>query len=101
MIDGYWLSTCILLAMTLGVVYFRYASRTHEGNWPMVYYGLVLLHLQLYPDGMDANVVYTAFICALLLRFEFMSGWILKLIQVMEYACLLFMAYRLFDILFV
>ena len=41
MIDGYWLSTFILMAMTIGVLYFRYGSQTFDSNWPLVYLSLI------------------------------------------------------------
>jgi hypothetical protein len=100
MINGFWLSTFILMGLTLGMIYFRYASKTLESNWPIVYYAFAVIHLQLYEGGLAPNFVFTAIIAAALLRFEFMSGWFLRVIQMLEYVCLAYIAWRLFDLLF-
>jgi hypothetical protein len=99
MIDGYWLSTAILLAMTIGVIYFRYASTQVESNWPLVYYFFAVLHMQLFPDGLAREVVFAAVIAAMFIRFEFLAGFFLKSIQVLEYVFLLMIGYRLFQLL--
>lgn len=99
-IDGAWLSTAILLVMTVGLVMFRYTARTHESNWPLVYYALAVGHLQLFEGGLEPNLVFAAIVAAMLLRFEFMSGWFLKVVQIAEYAFLALIGYRLFDLLF-
>ena len=101
MIDGFWLSTIILLAMTLGVVYFRYSSRALDSNWPLIYYTFAVLHVQLYPEGLNKIVVFTAVLMAMALRFEFLSGWMITLVQAIEYLSLIYIAYRLFDIIFI
>ena len=101
MIDGYWISTVVLLALTLGVLYFRYSVSTLDSNWPLVYYAFAVLHLQLYPEGLNSAFVFTAVLAAMTLRFEFMSGRIVKVVQTIEVLCLVYTAYRLFDILFI
>ncbi len=101
MIDGFWLSTFILMAMTLGVAYFRYSSRGLNSNWPLIYYIFAVLHLQLYPEGLSQIVVFTAVLMAMTLRFEFLSGWMITLVQGIEYLALIYIAYRLFDIIFI
>jgi hypothetical protein len=100
MIDGFWLSTLILMAMTFGIIYFRYATTVQASNWPLVYYAFTVLHIQLYPEGINQNVLFAAILAAMLIRFEFMAGWFLKLIETVEYICLLLIAYSLFLILF-
>ena len=99
MIDGFWISTLILLVMTLGVIYFRSSSTTTESNWPLVYYVFVVLHLQLYGEGLYGEVVFASILAAMFLRFEFMSGWIQKIIQAIEYITLVLICYRLLLIL--
>jgi hypothetical protein len=88
MINGFWLSTFVLMGMSIGMIYFRYSSKSLETNWPIVYYALTVIHLQLYEGGLAPNFVFTGIIAAALLRFEFMAGWFLKAIQFLEYACL-------------
>jgi len=100
MIDGYWLSTFILMAMTIGVLYFRYGSQTFDSNWPLVYYALAVLHLQWFPDGLSQQLVFATILAAMFIRFEFLSGIFAKIVQFWEYAGLTLIAYQLFVILF-
>ncbi len=100
MIDGYWISTVILIAMTLGVVYFRITSQTPESNWPLVYYFFAILHQQLFPEGLSQGMVFSTVLAALLIRFEFMSGWLLTVAQGFEFFGLALIAYSLFRLSF-
>lgn len=99
MINGFWLGSFLLLAMTLGVIYFRYSAKDTNSNWPIIYYALALLHHSLFPEALPDNILYGAVITAALLRFEFMSGWFLKMVQGIEYLCLIYLGYRLTDII--
>lgn len=101
MIDGYWISTALLIALTIGVIYFRYATTVTESNWPLVYYFFAVLHMQLYPDGLAREVVFAAILAAMFIRFEFLSGAFLKAIQIAEYICLLLIGYRLLQLILI
>lgn len=98
MINGEWLATVILFMMTIGLIFFRYNSRNTDSNWPLVYYALAVTHFQLFEGGLDSRVLFSAVIAAMLLRFEFLAGWPLKVVHVAEYILLALIAYRLFDI---
>jgi hypothetical protein len=100
MIDGFWISTAIMLLMSFGVIYLRYSAASTESNWPLVYYAFAVLHMQLYPEGLSQEILLPAILAAMLIRFEFMSGWFLKLIQIAEQIALLLLAYNFFRILF-
>jgi hypothetical protein len=100
MIDGFWLSTCILMVMTLGVVYFRYSTQNNDSNWPLVYYSLAVLYMQWFPDTLSQNLVFATVLLAMFIRFEFLSGMILKGIQLAEVIGLLLITYNLFDQIF-
>lgn len=88
------------MAMSMGVIYFRYTAQTTDSNWPLVYYAFVVLHLQWYPEGLSQEIVFSTILAAMFIRFEFLAGWFLKAIQVAEYIGILLIAYRLFLILF-
>jgi hypothetical protein len=94
------LCTFILMVLSVGMVLFRYTSKSHDSNWPVVYYSLTLGHMQIFEGGLNPNLVYGALVCGALLRFEFMSGWFLSMIEYLEYGVLLFIAFRCFDIVF-
>jgi hypothetical protein len=100
MINGEWLATVILFLMTFGLIIFRYNSPSTESNWPLVYYALAVAHFQIFEGGLDSRILFSAVIAAMLLRFEFLAGWPLKVIHVAEYILLVLIAYRLFDIVF-
>jgi hypothetical protein len=99
-ITSFTLCTFILMILSLGMVLLRYTSKSHDSNWPSVYYSLTLGHLQIFEGGLYPNLVYAGFVCGALLRFEFMSGWFLSMIEYIEYGVLLFMAWRCFDLVF-
>ncbi len=100
MIDGFKISTFLLMVMTLGVIYFRYASQAKDSNWPLVYYAFAVLHLQLYSDALSQEVVFATILAAMFVRFEFLSGIYLKVMMVAEGVGLLLIAYTLFRMLF-
>lgn len=100
MIDGYWISTVILIAMSLGIVYFRITSQTPESNWPLVYYFFVILHQQLFPEGLSEGIVFSTAFASMLIRFEFMSGWLLTVVQGCEFFGIALIAYSLFRLAF-
>jgi hypothetical protein len=100
MINGEWLATVILFMMTIGLIFYRYNLRSTDSNWPLVYYALAVTHFQLFEGGLDSRILFSAVIAAMLLRFEFLAGWPLKVIQGAEYILLALIAYRLFDIVF-
>ncbi len=95
MIDGYFLSTVILIGLTLGILYFRYSSTNTDSNWPLVYYAFAVLHLQLFPEGLSQEFVFSSILAAMIIRFEFLSGLFLKIVQAAEYICLMLIGYRL------
>ncbi len=100
MINGEWLATVILCMMTVGLILFRYNSPKTESNWPLVYYALAVLHFQMFEGGLDSRILFSAVIAAMLLRFEFMAGWPLKVIHTAEYILLAILAYQLFNIVY-
>ena len=94
MISTYAVASFVLLILTGWIIAFRYTSRTTDSNWPLIYYALVVVHLQVFEEGLNRNVVFLAVAAAMTLRFEFMSGFFLKLIEAVEYGCLGYVAYR-------
>jgi hypothetical protein len=54
----------------------------------------------LFEGGLDSRTLFSAIAAGALLRFEFMAGWPLKVVQVAEYVLLALIAYRLFDLVF-
>lgn len=55
-----------------------------DSNWPLVYYFAAVVYLNLYPLTVNPYVTYVAVICALLLRFEFMSDRLVAMVRILE-----------------
>ncbi len=90
------LSNMISLALAvcaLWVGYSRYAGRL-DGNAPVLYYIGLLGYLQYCEGVLDPYAVYGGLITALLLRFEFMGGPMMKLVRSIESVFLLYVVWR-------
>jgi hypothetical protein len=85
--------TFILLVLTIWVGISRF-TRGLEGNWPLVYYLLMVAHLKAFEGGLNPYWVYVGVVSALFLRFEFMGGVPLKVVRVLELAALAYVAWR-------
>lgn len=71
-----------------------------ENNWPLVYYGLLVLFSNLYPMVINAYVLYVSVICGLLLRFEFLNERIVFFFRIVEMLCFGVIGWQLFSLLF-
>lgn len=71
-----------------------------ENNWPLVYYGLLVLFSNLYPLVINAYVIYVSVICGLLLRFEFLNERIVFFFRIVEMLCFGVIGWQLFSLLF-
>ena len=87
------------MVLTVTAMFLRYRIRM-ESSWPLIYYIALLAYTQKFDDIMHTVPVYTALACAMLLRFEFMSGWILRLFMYVESACLAYVLIRLLQVLY-
>ncbi len=71
-----------------------------ENNWPLVYYGLLVLFSNLYPLAINGYVIYVSVICGLLLRFEFLNERIVFFFRIVEMLCFGVIGWQLFTLLF-
>ena len=88
------LTAALMLAVTIWVLVTRYRGVV-ESNWPVLYYGIVILYSLYYPGVLDPAWVFAGVVSALLLRFEFMGGIFLKIMRVLDVIILLYLAYSL------
>lgn len=93
-----FLFTVGLLAGTLWLAFTRLRLRL-DNNWPLVYYFAAVVYLNLYPLTLNPYVAYVAVICALLLRFEFLSERLVALVRIIEVVALVHIGWTLFSIL--
>ena len=87
------LITSGVMALTIAVLVWRFVGKL-ESNWPLVYYLLLVVYLRVFEGSIDPYVVYVAVISALFLRFEFMGGWFLKFVRVVEFGTHVYISYR-------
>lgn len=90
---AYNITTLLLLAVTIFIVQLRWRSKL-DTNWPLFYYLALVVYIKRFEDVIDPMWVYTAVVSALLLRFEYLAGWALKVVQVIETACLIYVILR-------
>lgn len=81
------LLTFILMASSAWVAFARFHTKP-DNNWPLLYYFGLVAYLNTYDLVLDANLVYVAVVCALLLRFEFMNERVVVLVRFIEVALL-------------
>jgi hypothetical protein len=93
MFTGFNAATLALLLMTGWLGVFRNIGRT-ESNLPLIYYGLVMSHLQTFEYGYHPNWVWFGLVCALFLRFEFLGKTFLRAFHILEGLFLFYMVYR-------
>lgn len=68
-----------------------------ESNWPLVYYLGMVFYQKTAGSFLDANFIYAAVVCAMLIRFEFMSVGVVKIFRFIEGICLVYMVWRCLD----
>ena len=79
----------MLLTGTMIWARFRFGL---ESTWLLLYYAGIAAYGQTYRDSLGWQWMSGGLACAVLLRFEFMGGWVLKGVRALE---LVFFAYVL------
>ncbi len=92
------LITAVLMGLTIWLGMSRFRIKL-ESNWPLFYYLFLVGHLKAFEGGLDPYVVYVGVVSALLLRFEFIGGWFLKIVRVTEIFVLSYVIYRCFTLI--
>lgn len=86
------ISTAVLVGLTVWMLTARYRG-VIESNWPLFYYFGVVAYSLMYSAFLDPAWVYAGVVCGLLLRFEFMGGFFLKLVRLVEFVVLVYILY--------
>ncbi|MBI2686092.1 MAG: hypothetical protein HYX27_07240 [Acidobacteria bacterium] len=68
-----------------------------ENNWPLVYYLGMVFYQKTGGQFLDANFLYAGVVCAMMIRFEFMSQGFVKTFRVIEAICLIYIIWRCID----
>lgn len=85
----------LLIFLLAWVLASRFSGR-FDLSWQLLVWALVLVFSNVYRGVMHPAAVYVGVVCALLLRFEFMGGWVLKLIRFVESVAILLLLWQLF-----
>ena len=73
----------IIIGLTLWVMRARFTSRV-DTPWPMLYYLILVIFVRANEGEFNNYWIFTGVICALFLRFEFMGGFVLKVLRIAE-----------------
>jgi hypothetical protein len=77
---------------------FAVRGRVHaESNWPLVFYLAMVFYQKTGGQFLEANFIYAGVVCAMMIRFEFMSQGFAKIFRFIEAICLIYVIWRCLD----
>ena len=95
------LEVLALAVAALTVWLFSVRSRlATENNWPLVYYLGMVFYQKTGGRFVDANMIYAGVVCAMMIRFEFMSANVVKIFRFFEAICFIYIIWRCLDFVF-
>jgi hypothetical protein len=68
-----------------------------EDNWPLIYYLGMVFYQKTVGSFLEANFIYGGVVCAMMIRFEFMSQTFFKIFRFIEGVCLIYVIWRCLD----
>lgn len=83
----------VALMLTVWLAFMR-PRLSPENSWPLFYYLGLVVYQKMYPDILNANVVYGGVVCAMLIRFEFMADKVMKFVRGLETIVLAYVIWR-------
>ena len=89
---NYTVSLVLLMALTVFIAGVR-LRKPVENNWPFLYWVLVGVLALTNSDLFDLRIIAVGVIAGLLLRFEFMSRGVSKVIMTVEMAVWVYIVY--------
>jgi hypothetical protein len=88
----------LLLTVLLAWVLASRFSGKIDPSWQLLVWVFVVVFASFYEGLMHPTVLYIGVVCALLLRFEFMGGFVLKAVRFFEGGSIVFLLSQLFII---
>lgn len=85
--------TFTMMIATASVIWTRF-HRPIENNWPLMYYAGMVVYLKAFDGSLNPTFVYIGVVVALLLRFEFLGGFILKVVRALDFVILAYFMWR-------
>lgn len=87
-----------LLALVVsGLTGWLFAARGRmalESNWPLVFYLAMVFYQKTAGAFLEANFIYAGVVCAMMIRFEFMSPVVVKVFRFIEAICLIYVIWQ-------
>jgi hypothetical protein len=68
----------------------------HDPSWQLLVWTILVIFSKVYEGVVYPPAVYVGGMCALLLRFEFMGGWVRKVVRFIEAGAILLLLWQLF-----
>jgi len=90
----------LLALVAFGITAWLFTMRSRivtESNWPLVYYLGMVFYQKTGGRFLEANFLYTGVICAMMIRFEFMSPKVVKIFRFIEAICLIYIIWKCLD----
>ncbi|MFN0105583.1 MAG: hypothetical protein ACKV2U_26285 [Bryobacteraceae bacterium] len=90
----------LLALIVCGLTCWLFAVRgrlAHESNWPLVYYLAMVFYQKTVGQFLEAGIVYAGVVCAMMIRFEFMSQGFVKVFRFLETVCFVYIVWRCLD----
>ena len=94
------MTTLLLGALTGWTIFTRHRMPVESNNWPLFYLVALFAYHEKFDGVLDVSAVYAAIIAGLLLRFEFLSGWPLKVITFVETIVMVYVMVRCLQVIF-
>src|SRR5579863_7267578 len=91
--NSFNVSTAVLIAGALWVVYLRYRNVLNS-NLPLLYYSIMIVYANSVEGRLPHWVVYTGLVLGLLLRYEFMNQFFTQAVKRLEYLMLAIIVYN-------
>jgi hypothetical protein len=88
----------LLIAMLGAVLVSRYTGK-FQPIWPLLVWVATVVFTNFFQGTVDAGMAYGGIICALLLRFEFMGGWVIQVVRTLESVAIVAILWALFRVL--
>ncbi len=93
------ITTMLMAAITVWLIYNRQRGRV-DSNWPLFYYLALVMYTKAFQDAIHPNMVFLGVVMGLLLRFEFMGGFILNAVRTVELVCLGYYVWACLSVVF-
>lgn len=94
------MTTLLLGALTVWIIITRYRARVETNNWPLFYFVALFAYSEKFDGVLNSAFIYVAIVAGLLLRFEFLSGWPLKLVMYAESVAMVYVIMRCLQVIF-